>query len=41
MPKYYLFIQLRQRIKGSQIAKRNLDLIIHDPESSENNYLAI
>ena len=29
MPKYFLFIQCRERIKGSRIAKHNLDLIIH------------
>ena len=29
MPKYFLFMQCREQIKGSRIAKHNLDLIIH------------
>ena len=38
MPKYSLFIQRRERISGSRIAKRDPDLIVHDPRSTGNNY---
>ena len=41
MPKYSLFIQRRERIKRSQIVKRDLDLRIHDPKSTEHNFFAI
>ena len=41
MPKYCLFVQRRERIKRLRIAKRNLDLIIHDPRSTGNNYFRI
>ena len=41
MPKYSLFIQRRERISGSRIAKRDPDLIVHDPRSTGNNYFVI
>ena len=34
MPKYSLFIQHRERIKGSQITKYDLDLITHNPKGT-------
>ena len=33
MPKYSLFTQRGERIKGSQTAKQDVDLIIQDPKS--------
>ena len=41
IPKYFLFLQQQEQIKGSQITKHDLDLIIHNPKSTRNNYFAI
>ena len=41
IPKYFLFLQQQEQIKGSQITKHHLDLKIHNPKSTRNNYFAI